>query len=204
LPAPGATDALLFVDGDGRLVHKNNKDNSVSVVLAGNFFIESFAVNEKEQLVAAVAHFKDPDDARFLLYNAATGELTVIGDHAIVGLVSWSPGGRYLVLDRGTYVWRGIEIYDVATGIPRPVEVGIWATYIWSPDGNRLLDNLSGLIRVESEAKYFTSPGAGTIVWAEEFFLEKAPAGTVVKIILSEVLRDRLGLSSGEITVKVK
>lgn len=67
-----------------------------------------------------------------------------------------------------------------------------------------MLDNLSDHVRVESEAEHFTSPGAGTVVWAEGFFFEKAPAGTVVKIVLSEVLRGRLGLGSGEITIRVK
>jgi hypothetical protein len=67
-----------------------------------------------------------------------------------------------------------------------------------------MLSSLTDHIRLETDAEFFTSPAAGTVVWGEGFFFENAPAGTTVKIIVSELLRGRLGLSSCEIIVKVK
>lgn len=67
-----------------------------------------------------------------------------------------------------------------------------------------MLDDLADHIEiVESDAEFFDSPAAGTVVWGYGFFFEDAAPGSVIRVEISETLRDRLGLDFCEFTVEV-
>ncbi|MEW5784650.1 MAG: hypothetical protein AB1767_06190 [Bacillota bacterium] len=68
-----------------------------------------------------------------------------------------------------------------------------------------MLDDLADHIEVvESNVEFFDNTGAGTIVQAYGFFCENAGQGTVIKVRISETMRDRLGLNFREFTVRVE
>ncbi len=135
---------FFYVDEEGRLVQKNLTNNIDNIIIEGNYFIDAYAVNLQEQMIAFEAVFDD-GIRKFILYNAITREQTILDDD-VFGYVTWSPNGRYLILDQGTYLWRGLDIYDLITGNVNRIEIAIWYEYYWSTDGNRLLVGTSEMV----------------------------------------------------------
>ncbi|MBS4021893.1 MAG: WD40 repeat domain-containing protein [Dethiobacter sp.] len=152
---------FFYVDKEGKLRQRNITGDIDETIIAGNFMVENYDVHMDAQLIAFVAYIK-PGDVKFILYNFKTGDYKIVGDNAIIGIVEWSPNGRYLVLDRGTYIWRSIEIYDVLTDTLTPVKMPIGG-YRWSPDGNRLLVGIEELVDPPTPAGEGESSSAAVI-----------------------------------------
>lgn len=139
---------FTYIDSEGNLRIKNFAYNRDDILIEGELkYSSEYDVNWQEQLVAYVHTDETHFDREFVLYNLKTKERKVLSDDAHIGRVKWSPNRRYLLLDVGTYIWRGVSIYDSVTDTVTPIEFSLFygdSPYYdvlensWSPDGTKI------------------------------------------------------------------
>lgn len=168
---------FFYVDKNGGLRQRNIEGTIDNIIVAGNFFIEDYDVHTESRLIALVVRFEKPDVAQFVLYNADTGDVKVLGEDAIVGAVKWSPNGKYLVLDRGTYIWRNIEIYNTLTQTLTPLDVPV-GEYAWSPDGSRLLADIQEFVEPPTPVSAGESSTAALVEISDDLDIQILLEGT--------------------------
>lgn len=150
---------FTYIDVDGNLRARTLASDRDDILIKKEFqnSIE-YEVNWKEHLVAYVWIGDDEMDSEFVLYNLLKSERTVLSENAHIGRVKWSPNGRYLLLDVGTYIWRSISIYDAMTATITPIEFSVYPKNlinVWSPDGNKIA------VGIEEEVTPETPVGDG-------------------------------------------
>jgi hypothetical protein len=130
-----------------RLVNFNQGTNGILVD-----GVSSYAINEKENLIAFVLLNDTYYYGELVLFDIAKNEKRVIilNQPAGVDSDSWCPNGRYLLLDFGTDVFRGTFLYNLAENEFKPWNEGRFGEALWSPDGGALAYGIPEIVTPET------------------------------------------------------
>ncbi|MDY6876278.1 MAG: hypothetical protein SWK90_08775 [Chloroflexota bacterium] len=87
----------------------------------------------------AYIYYDEYMQGQTMLYDMQRGTALPIGlELQFLTFLSWSPDGRYLILDVGTGIGRGLVLVELATG-QVVQQLGAVGNYAWSPEGDALV-----------------------------------------------------------------
>ena len=129
------SDLFTYIDSGGNLVLQNVKDQTQKVIMAGED-IHDYDYYREKGLLAYIRNNAEEESREFVLYHEGDEISEKILADEFASSVSWSPGGKYLLLDSGTSAHRSIRIVNMETGTQ--VEVNGIISYLWSPGGTVL------------------------------------------------------------------
>ena len=121
--------SLLYLS-DGDLLEIDLAQKTSRAVIKDKNIID-FSPNRNLSLIAYMTFDKEEEDV--WLYSTETSVSTHVLKSFMSSGMSWSPGGRFLMVDSGTDIFRRLSFLDTLTDDLR--EITAFMGGIWSPTG---------------------------------------------------------------------
>jgi dipeptidyl aminopeptidase/acylaminoacyl peptidase len=141
-PPIGATGLLAFVGPDDQLWLMQIEGQSQKRITTGGK-VSAPAWSPDGEVVGYIYEKEGQLSRQVVLYELDTQHIRTVAPHVseqwlyeTLRRLTWSPNGRYLVLDMGTSLARHLIVIEASTG--QLIRELIATGYAWSPDGNRL------------------------------------------------------------------
>jgi WD40 repeat protein len=128
-PAPWS---LQYLSTEGDLIEVNLENKTEKPLISGKKIVE-YVPNRDKDLIAYMTYNSPGEEEDVWLYYTRTSQTKHAFRSYMSSGMTWSPGGRYLMVDSGTDVFRRLSIFDTLTEKLR--ETVTFMGVLWSPTG---------------------------------------------------------------------